>query len=291
MPRSENLKKTCLKDVIKHYADSTPLGSLSTTESLEKKIAKIPQSWLESQDVESIYCERIKLARLGKIPEGKKLSQSVIAEKLGISTEAYSKKERETKPIDRTDLVILCIFYRISPEYLLGLTDDPHETYILRTARGAWIGEDSNENKAEHLKRVSLPMQIDSNQVWNRCQTILFHLYNDPELCSLLLQLAEMKLPVQKSVLLNLKDLPSLRECPVDSQLKIIRQDSFQLVWTEFILFKSDAVRDRLREYIQVLKHLGQSNFDCLDFMTRVALAPRGTQRAVKLFLNEVLNT
>ena len=290
MPRSESTTKTYLEDMINHHADSIPFekqGGPFEPESLRKSIEDIPQDWLESEAAMNAFCERIRLAREGEFPAGKKMSQAEVARQLGISIEAYSKKERAPRKIDQTDLMNLCLLYRILPHYLLGLTEDPYEMYTTQIKGSEEIGGDSNEKKAVHRKPASLLLCTPSNQVRDRCRTVLFNLYKDPELFGLFLQLAEMKLPVQQSVLLRFKDLPSLRDCPVEAQMRLVSKDDFQKKWTIFAVSKNEKEREQLREYMRIFAYLGQSNFECLDFMTRVALSPEKTRNAVKWLLEE----
>ena len=295
MPRSEDTKNAYLKNMVDHQADSIPFekgGSPFELESLNRMIDDIPPEWLEDKDVMGVFCERIRLAREGKLPEctessqtyRRKLSQAEVAEHLGISIEAYSKKERAQRPIDQTDLKNLCLLYRILPYYLLGLTEDPYEMYIPLIDDAS---EDSVVGEVVYPELVSLAICTPSDQVRNRCQTVLYNLYKDSELYDLFLQLAKIKLPIQKTVLLRFKDLPPLRDCPVEAQMGIAQKEEFQMEWTRFIMFKNERERDKLREDMLVLAHLGQSNYHCLDFMTRVALSPGNTQKAVKLFLVE----
>lgn len=298
MPRSENTKNKYLKNMIDHQADSIPFekgGSPFELESLNRIIDDIPSEWLKDKDVMGAFCERIRLAREGKLPEctessqtyRRKLSQAEVAEHLGISIEAYSKKERAPRLIDQTDLMNLCLLYRILPYYLLGLTEDPYEMYIPRIDDDSEDREGSVVGENVYPELVSLAICTPSEQVQNRCQTVLYHLYKDSELYNLFLQLAKMKLPIQKTVLLRFKDLPPLRDCPVEAQMGIAKKEVFQMEWTRFIMFKNERERDKLREDMLVLAHLGQSNYHCLDFMTRVALSPGNTQKAVELFLKE----
>ena len=295
MPRSEAMKKACLDEMISRHADSIPFekqGSPFEPKSLQEIIDDIPDDWLTDEYAMRSFCERIRLARKGQLPtdaempplQNRKMSQTEVAEQLGISVEAYSKKERAPRPIDPTDLMNLCLLYRILPYYLLGLTEDPLEMYIPQVAYG--FG-DRVEGENVYPGSVSLPMYMSSDQVWNRCQAVLYNLYKNPRLYDLLMQLAEMKLPVQQDVMRRFKGLPSLRDCPVEAQLRIIREEEFQMEWTCFFAFKSKEEQEKHSKHRAVLEHLGQRNFECLDFMTRVALSPPKTQDAVKLLLEE----
>ena len=65
-----------------------------------------------------IYSERIKSLR-----ENSKLSQHEVANLLGIAQTTYSQYELCKRPMPIRYLIILCKFYRVSADYILGLPD------------------------------------------------------------------------------------------------------------------------------------------------------------------------
>ena len=52
------------------------------------------------------------------------LSQSQLAEILGTSQTVYSRYERDERSLPITTLKILCEYYKISADYILGLSYD-----------------------------------------------------------------------------------------------------------------------------------------------------------------------
>lgn len=52
-------------------------------------------------------------------------SQREIAAYLGITQQAYSLYEKDKRPLPVRHFVALCNFYNISPDYLLGFSDEP----------------------------------------------------------------------------------------------------------------------------------------------------------------------
>lgn len=61
--------------------------------------------------------------RLKNIREDKDLTQEQIAKILGIKQSAYSKYEKRRTKLQIDDLIILCKFYNVSADYVLGLTN------------------------------------------------------------------------------------------------------------------------------------------------------------------------
>lgn len=64
------------------------------------------------------YQERIKDLR-----EDRDLSQTQIAEILNIDQRVYSRYEIGTNEMPIKHLIVLCNFYNVSPEYILGFTN------------------------------------------------------------------------------------------------------------------------------------------------------------------------
>ena len=63
--------------------------------------------------------------RLRDMREYHDFKQREIAEKLGIAQTVYSRYERGARTIPIEYLIFLSKLYRVSCDYLLGLTDDP----------------------------------------------------------------------------------------------------------------------------------------------------------------------
>lgn len=53
------------------------------------------------------------------------MKQADIANILNIKQSAYSKYEKRRVKLQVDDLIVLCKFYNISADYLLGFTDEP----------------------------------------------------------------------------------------------------------------------------------------------------------------------
>lgn len=65
------------------------------------------------------YRERIRAAR-----EDRDLTQADIARLLGKSQQGYSHIENGRAELKIDDLIVLCRYYHLSADYLIGLTDD-----------------------------------------------------------------------------------------------------------------------------------------------------------------------
>jgi len=63
--------------------------------------------------------------RLKHCREDKDLSQTQVSEILGIDQRVYSTYEIGKRKIPVNHLIKLALFYQISLDYLVGLTDDP----------------------------------------------------------------------------------------------------------------------------------------------------------------------
>ena len=64
------------------------------------------------------YAERIRALR-----QDNDLSQTQIADMLGIAQTTYSQYELEKRSMPIEYLIALCKFYNVSADYMLGLTD------------------------------------------------------------------------------------------------------------------------------------------------------------------------
>lgn len=72
----------------------------------------------------------MKLQRLKDLREDSDLNQTVIAELLETTQENYSRYERGDRDLPLRHLITLAKYYRVTTDYILGLTDDPHHTTI-----------------------------------------------------------------------------------------------------------------------------------------------------------------
>lgn len=68
----------------------------------------------------NIYIKRIKDLR-----EDNDLTQMDIAKILNVSQTNYSKYERNERKLSIEQLIILCKYYGVSSDYILGFTDKP----------------------------------------------------------------------------------------------------------------------------------------------------------------------
>jgi len=63
--------------------------------------------------------------RIRDLREDRDLSQKTIAEVIKTTQQQYSKIELGKADISGEKLILLAKFYRVSTDYLLGITDDP----------------------------------------------------------------------------------------------------------------------------------------------------------------------
>lgn len=68
---------------------------------------------------------KAKLERIRELRLERSLTQQDLAKYLGISQQVYSNYERGTRSVALPQLVDLCEFYKVSSDYMLGLTDFP----------------------------------------------------------------------------------------------------------------------------------------------------------------------
>lgn len=61
--------------------------------------------------------------RLTNLRVDRDIKQKDLALLLGIKQSAYSKYEKRRSKLQIEDLIKLCIFYNVSADYILGLTD------------------------------------------------------------------------------------------------------------------------------------------------------------------------
>lgn len=67
----------------------------------------------------------VTMYRIRDLREDRDLSQKAIAEVIKTTQQQYSKIELGKADISGEKLILLAKFYRVSTDYLLGITDDP----------------------------------------------------------------------------------------------------------------------------------------------------------------------
>lgn len=63
--------------------------------------------------------------RIRELREDKDMTQTQIAKILNTSQTVYSRYERNERDLPIDYLYTLCVFYNVSPEYIMGFTDTP----------------------------------------------------------------------------------------------------------------------------------------------------------------------
>lgn len=63
--------------------------------------------------------------RIAWIRDCRSISQKEIAEKLGIKQQQYARYEKGINVMPVTYLKPICEFLNVSPDYIIGLTDEP----------------------------------------------------------------------------------------------------------------------------------------------------------------------
>lgn len=61
--------------------------------------------------------------RMRNLREDNDLSQKQIANMLGIAQTTYSQYELEKRPMPIEYLIVLCKYYKVSADYMLGLSE------------------------------------------------------------------------------------------------------------------------------------------------------------------------
>ena len=74
------------------------------------------------------YQERIRALR-----QDNDLSQREIADMLGIAQTTYSQYELDKRPMPIEYLVALCKFYKVSADYMLGLSEKNNPIHVSAT--------------------------------------------------------------------------------------------------------------------------------------------------------------
>lgn len=67
--------------------------------------------------------------RIKEIREDRDIKQKEIAEILQTDQSYYSKYERGLHPMTADQIIILCRYYNLSADYILGLIDNPKKLY------------------------------------------------------------------------------------------------------------------------------------------------------------------
>lgn len=65
--------------------------------------------------------------RIKEIREDRDIKQKEIAEILQTDQSYYSKYERGLHPMTADQIIILCKYYNLSADYILGLIDEPRQ--------------------------------------------------------------------------------------------------------------------------------------------------------------------
>lgn len=65
--------------------------------------------------------------RIKEIREDRDIKQKEIAEILQTDQSYYSKYERGLHPMTADQIIILCEYYNLSADYLLGIIDEPRQ--------------------------------------------------------------------------------------------------------------------------------------------------------------------
>lgn len=65
--------------------------------------------------------------RIKEIREDRDIKQKEIAEILQTEQSYYSKYERGLHPMTADKIIILCRYYNLSADYLLGIIDEPRQ--------------------------------------------------------------------------------------------------------------------------------------------------------------------
>lgn len=65
--------------------------------------------------------------RIKEIREDRDIKQKEIAEILQTDQSYYSKYERGLHPMTADQIIILCKYYNLSADYILGIIDEPRQ--------------------------------------------------------------------------------------------------------------------------------------------------------------------
>lgn len=64
--------------------------------------------------------------RMRELREDNDLTQKQIADMLGVAQTTYSQYELDKRPLPVDYLIALCRYYKVSSDYMLGLSDKKH---------------------------------------------------------------------------------------------------------------------------------------------------------------------
>lgn len=71
--------------------------------------------------------------RISKLRKDYGETQLALAEQLGIKKNQVSEIERGNRTTSAERIALICRHYKVSADYLLGLTDDPEPKYKIET--------------------------------------------------------------------------------------------------------------------------------------------------------------
>lgn len=71
--------------------------------------------------------------RISELRKASGETQAVLANQLGIKKNQVSEIERGNRTTSAERIALICEHYKVSADYLLGLTDDPEPKYHAKT--------------------------------------------------------------------------------------------------------------------------------------------------------------
>lgn len=72
------------------------------------------------------------IGRIKKLRESMHLSQEALGKELGLSQQAISRAERDSHSMTLSTLLIFSKHFNVSTDYLLGLSDAPHNNHNIQ---------------------------------------------------------------------------------------------------------------------------------------------------------------
>lgn len=87
-------------------------------------------------------------SKLKKLRKDKHISQSYLAEEIGVSTNAISQYETNKRFPDQSCLVKLCVFFDVSSDYLLGLSKIQNPSSSLKKLSKSFYAYSDEQIKA-----------------------------------------------------------------------------------------------------------------------------------------------
>ena len=73
-----------------------------------------------------MFCQEKFALRVRELRKSRNETQKAVAEALGVSVNQISEMEKGTKITSLPKLCLLCDYFNVSADYLLGRTDDPN---------------------------------------------------------------------------------------------------------------------------------------------------------------------